>query len=387
MSNEEIIDEGAENNNNNDTGKGFMSQINEKFKSITEKAQDKVQSIGNNINEASEKAEAQANKLKSATFEKVDNLSESAAKGLKFESVEDAKNKTSMGFKQFTSGFKMPSSFTNSSLVGATKSFMNSNSLISRFVFILLLLIVSILVLRVLIVLLTKLLMPSKNPILLDGMIDARKPMTINVDPNMEKSKPIYRSTNENQGVEFTWNLWVFIDDIYYESDHYRHIFHKGDSNFTTSLDKENGISHPNNAPGMYIAPGQEHGNRFVIMFNTYEHILERVEIDDIPIEKWICVTIRCQNKTIDVYINGVLTKRHTLKGAPKQNYGNVYITQNRGFGGYLSELRYFNHAINYNKIKEIKDKGPNLNMIGGGIKNFPPYLRTQWFYSNKEYS
>ena len=96
MSNEEIIDEGAENNNNNDTGKGFMSQINEKFKSITEKAQDKVQSIGNNINEASEKAEAEANKLKSATFEKVDNLSESAAKGLKFESVEDAKNKTSI---------------------------------------------------------------------------------------------------------------------------------------------------------------------------------------------------------------------------------------------------------------------------------------------------
>ena len=29
MSNEEIIDDGAENNNNNETGKGFMSQINE----------------------------------------------------------------------------------------------------------------------------------------------------------------------------------------------------------------------------------------------------------------------------------------------------------------------------------------------------------------------
>lgn len=374
MSNEDIISE---------KGKGFMEKLN----SITEAAQDKVEEIGNSVNKAADKAEEEAKKLKSATTENVENLSESAAKGLKFESVGDAKDKITSGFKNFASGFKLPNAVTTSSFVGATKSFMNSNSLITRFVFILLLLIVSILVLRVLIVLLSKLLSPSKSPILLNGMIDARKPMTINVDPNMDMSKPIYRSTNENQGVEFTWNVWVFIDDIYYESDHYRHIFHKGDQNFTASGDKQNGISHPNNAPGMYIAPGQEHGNRFVILFNTYEEILEKVEVDDIPIEKWICVTIRCQNKTIDVYINGVLTKRHTLKGAPKQNYGNVYITQNRGFGGYLSELRYFNYAINYNKIKEIKDKGPNLNMIGGGIKNFPPYLRTQWFYTNKEYS
>ena len=61
MSNEEIIDDGAENNNNNESGKGFMSEINEKFKSITEKAQDKMQSIGDNINQASEKAETEAN--------------------------------------------------------------------------------------------------------------------------------------------------------------------------------------------------------------------------------------------------------------------------------------------------------------------------------------
>ena len=374
MSNEDITSE---------KGKGFMEKIN----SITEAAQDKVEQFGDNMNRAANKAEDEAKKLKSATMENVENLSDSAAKGLKFESIGDAKNKIASGFENFKSGFKLPDAVTGSSFVGATKSFMNSNSLISRFVFILLLLIVSILVLRLLIILLTNLLTPSKSPILLNGMTDARKPMTINVDPNMKMSKPIYRSTNENQGVEFSWNLWVFIDDIYYESDHYRHIFHKGDQNFTASIDEQNGISHPNNAPGMYLAPGQEHGNRFVILFNTYEEILERVEVDDIPIEKWICVTIRCQNKTIDVYINGVLTKRHTLKGAPKQNYGNVYITQNRGFGGYLSELRYFNYAINYNKIKEIKDKGPNLNMIGGGIKNFPPYLRTQWFYTNKEYS
>ena len=60
---------------------------------------------------------------------------------------------------------------------------------------------------------------------------------------------------------------------------------------------------------------------------------------------------MRCQNQTIDVYINGVLTKRHILSGVPKQNYSDVHISQNGGFGGYLSSLRYFNYAINTNKI------------------------------------
>ncbi len=349
---------------------------------------------GNNNNGQS-KMEGFMDNIKSAASNlasKAENITNSAEKSLNFQdSLLGEKTLSSLSNMTpkiaMPTGIALPAAFTNSNIANASKEFMESNTMITKFVFILLLLIVFILLLRVLSIILINLLTPSKTPILLNGLIDGRKPHVINVDPNRAKSKPIYRSSNKNQGVEFTWNLWIFIDDIYYESSHYRHIFHKGDSNYEGESSHNNGISYPNNAPGMYLAPGQEHGNRFVILFNTYEEIIERVEIDDVPIEKWICVTIRCQNKSIDVYINGVLTKRHTLKGVPKQNYGNVYVTQNRGFGGYVSELRYFDYAIYYNKIKAIKEKGPNLKMIGNNMKNFPPYLRTKWFYENKEYS
>ena len=31
------------------------------------------------------------------------------------------------------------------------------------------------------------------------------------------------------------------------------------------------------------------------------------------PINKWINLTFRLQNKSVDVYVNGLLTKRHEL--------------------------------------------------------------------------
>ena len=122
MSNEEI-----KSNITSEKGKGIFESV----KEAAEVVQDKVERIGDNMSRAAIKAEEEANKIKSATVENVENISESAAKGLKFESIGDAKDKITSGFKNFTSGFKLPSAVTGSTIVGATNSFMNSNSLIS----------------------------------------------------------------------------------------------------------------------------------------------------------------------------------------------------------------------------------------------------------------
>ena len=321
----------------------------------------------------------------------VENLSDDVIKGLKIDDLGEKANELKNNVQSKMTGFAMPAvpsfNFENDG-TKAGKEFMESDTIISKFVFIFLLFIVFILLLKVFSKILLKFLTPSKNPILLDGLLDGRKPMTISVNPNSKDSIPIYRSKNEIQGVEFTWNYWLFIDDVFYGSEKMKHVFHKGERQFSTNTGEFNGINYPNNAPGVYLAEGIQDSNKLYVFFNTYNNVLEHIIIEDIPIEKWLCVTMRCQNQTIDVYINGVLTKRHILSGVPKQNYSDVHISQNGGFGGYLSSLRYFNYAINTNKIMEINRKGPNLKMIGGNIKVFPPYLRTKWFYTeNKEYS
>ena len=68
----------------------------------------------------------------------------------------------------------------------------------------------------------------------------------------------------------------------------------------------------------------------------------ENVEIKDIPINKWINVVLRCQGRKMDSYINGTIVNRHVFNAVPKQNYGDVFVTQRGGFDGMLSSLRYF---------------------------------------------
>ena len=118
---------------------------------------------------------------------------------------------------------------------------------------------------------------------------------------------------------------------------------------------------------------------------NSYDNVLEEIEIDNIPVSKWICLTLRVQNKTMDIYFNGSLIRRHTLTGVPRQNYGKIWCAQQGGFGGYLSKLQYWDYAINYNKIQEILRAGPNLKLIGENTDANPPYLAMKWYYDEMQ--
>ncbi len=122
---------------------------------------------------------------------------------------------------------------------------------------------------------------------------------------------------------------------------------------------------------------------------NTFNVINEEITINDIPLNKWVNVIIRCQNNTLDVYINGTIVKSHHLHGVPKQNYGDVYIAPNGGFSGYISNLWYYNYAIETADITKLTTKGPNLNMKGSGSKSLnmttPDYLSLRWFFYGAE--
>ena len=115
-----------------------------------------------------------------------------------------------------------------------------------------------------------------------------------------------------------------------------------------------------------------------------FDTVNEEIIIPDLPLNKWVNVIIRVDDQhQLDVYINGTLTKRHMLKGVPKQNYGDVYASMNGGFSGYTSELRYFDSALGTNRINAIVDAGPNMKMSGDDMtKSKPHYLSTRWYFA-----
>ena len=214
-------------------------------------------------------------------------------------------------------------------------------------------------------------------------MIDGTNSMIIPQDPKNTDSKPIYRSNNESEGLEFTWSSWIYINDLNKSNDKYQHIFSKGDGQF----DSVTNIASVNNAPGMYVSPMTN--KLHIIMDAVKAHDMESsanpnvIDIDNIPLKKWVHVAIRAMNTKVDVYVNGIIASRLEMLDTPKQNYGDVFVCQNGGFIGKLSALRYYNRALNIFEINKIVSSGPNLTVANGmGAQGGFKYLSNYWYSS-----
>ena len=286
--------------------------------------------------------------------------------------------------------------FSSNQYVQGSKVFLQSNSIVAKFAFLILILILFMMLLSLGSFILSRIFSQDRNPILINGMINSRQMMIIPQNPSEKGAIPILRSNNEREGLEFTWSVWIYIDDFAYKEHEYKHVFHKGNDN----IGKGNGggiegINYPNNGPGLYIMPridgAGEDGNDgtgnvagLMIVMNSFNEIMENIQVKDLPLHKWVNVIIRVSNQQqLDVYINGTLVKRHMLQGVPKQNYGDVYLSMNGGFSGNTSELRYFEEALGTRQIQSIVRKGPSKSFIAGTMdskKDTNNYLSTRWF-------
>jgi hypothetical protein len=287
---------------------------------------------------------------------------------------------------------KFTSKSSGSTPSGSSNSiFSESNSLISKVAFLLLVIFGFIIGLRLGITLIANFFKSKQNPHLINGMVDASQSLVIYQDPSMKGAKTIMRSINQSGGIEFTWSIWIYVNGIDPSgnsgnsgtSGTYKHIFSKGTDTFLS-----NGLNFPNNAPGLYLTP---YKNELMVIMNTNEIINEEIIIPDIPLNKWLNVIIRCNNTTVDVYINGVITKSTNLSGVPKQNYGNVYVAMNGGFNGYISNLWYYNRALNSVDIQNIAFRGPSTklqvnNSNSSGLQlRFPNYLSLRWYFAGSK--
>lgn len=273
--------------------------------------------------------------------------------------------------------------FGSNKFVDGTKDFLNSNSLVAKVVFLLLVLIIFIMAMRVMLVVLHKLFGPKPNPILIKGIVNGKKAVSVSQDPKIKGSKPIMRSNNQDGGIEFSYAVWLLIEDDNFHS--YRpgikkHIFHKGSEGINTTDPGYMGMAYPNNSPGLYLDSKE---NKLIVMMNTYDKVAEKIIVPDIPIHKWISVILRLENRNLDVYVNGTIVSRHELKSVPKQNYGNVYANQGGGFSGLMSNLRYFNRALTITEIQKIVAAGPNMSS-NSTLSIFPPYLSMRWFLGHQ---
>lgn len=264
--------------------------------------------------------------------------------------------------------------FSSKSVGDSSVEFLQSNSIIAKFVFLILVLIVVMILLNLGIYLIGYFLVPDRNPYVVKGVSDGNKKMVITQDPTRSRSATIYRSQNENKGAEFTWTCWLNIASLPSDNAE-RHIFNKGDgvvngANYNASA----------NAPGMYL---QKDGNtaKIIVKMETMDGT-EPIEIKEVPLNRWFNIAIRLQNKILDVYINGAIAMRKAFANLPKQNYGDIFVCQGGGFDGQLSDLRYFDSALTVFNLTNITMAGPNMTRAQDPA---PPdttfdYLSSAWY-------
>lgn len=360
-------------NNSKNVTREIKNNINEKVSSAVEKSKEVTETIKTKAKEVKEKVEG---------------------------AVQGVKN-------------KVPESVTSryNSFSEMTQKFAETNSAISKFVFIIVVLMLFLLFFNLGCMAIQAMIGSDKNPILLNGLVSANKNTKISVNPNNKNSVPIYRSINEDQGIEFTWNIWFYIDSLNTNSPSYSRIFSKGSDNGNLSLKTPSSCTDTscknifNNSPGLFITQNRQNDSilpnsivptklenhvNLILLLNTFKlsqtntEYAESITIENVPVQKWVCATIRVQQTTVDIYINGTMTQRKILNNVPRQNYYDVIIgDDHNGFNGSISSLRYFNKALGYDEIQNLFGKGPNLTSLdnAGAGSNMSDYISMNWYY------
>ena len=291
---------------------------------------------------------------------------------------------------------KEPSAVTPStSIVDTVVASANSTNIFAKLGFILLVGFIFIILLRITIMGLSYIFNKTSSPHIFDGMLPGNSNSVFEQDPNQINAKTIPLSVNQSQGIEFSWSCWIFINKLPGTGQTYGTIFTKGDGLAPNPNSPVNQSSISKiNCPGLYLDPSV---NQLVMAMSSYNNASNyttastypnELLIPNIPFQKWIHILIRCEQNTIDVYVNGMIANTlEFVNDIPRQNYGNVYVGTSGGFDGFISNLWYYDYALNAMDIQGLVAKGPTTTLATNSPQNTilstdSNYFSSAWYMS-----
>jgi hypothetical protein len=205
-------------------------------------------------------------------------------------------------------------------------------------------------------------------------------------NPAISSALTLPPSYNERTGAEFTYSFFLLLNSNGFannQANQLKHVFHKGYSKMTPLM-----------SPGVFV-----HGNKNILRVyaNSTKKIDNYVDIEDIPINKWVHVVILARKNALEIYVNGNIIKKMSVEGVLMQNYQDLILfSQRQGirigsgedgkevsgpFSGDLASLTYFSYAISYSEIQGIVAAGPSTEtQKGGAADSVNPYLVDNWW-------
>ena len=94
--------------------------------------------------------------------------------------------------------------------------------------------------------------------------------------------------------------------------------------------------------------------------------------VPNVPIQKWVNLTMSVYGRSLDVYIDGKLVKTCVLPGLANINSNaNIYITPNGGFSGWTSKFQYYPNATDPQTAWNIYQAGYGGNSLSSTFSNY----------------
>ena len=235
----------------------------------------------------------------------------------------------------------------------------------------------------------------TNSPMIIRDTVDGSTPMRV-------EAYKLPSPSDGKYGMEYTYSFWIYLKDTNfngateggkgctseeghsYDSLNFKHIFHKGSNDMYVGAGSSKLRNLPLlQSPGVWLYPDT---NKLNIRFNTYNDVYETCDVGNIPINKWVHISIILIGNSVDVYVNCNLKKRQKLSGLPKLNEGDLLINNFGGFGGFLSRFRYYNYAIDPFELDLICKMGPSENIpmtdLGSSAGNGLSYLSPNYWFN-----
>ena len=210
-------------------------------------------------------------------------------------------------------------------------------------------------------------------------------------NPQVAKSKLLPLSDNERTGAEFSYSFFLWVDPSSFKQEEgLLHIMHKGHP-----------TPYPLLGPGVFL---HSNINTLRVYMNSSKTWNNYIDVENIPVKKWLHVVVMARDNSIEVYINGNLIKKLRIDGGTiYQNFGNLYLFNQRPlvlnpslipslngervqvfgtYSGNLSNLYYFSYALSYTEIQSLVAEGPSTKTVSNS-QDAPPYLEDAWWVTD----
>ena len=207
-----------------------------------------------------------------------------------------------------------------------------------------------IIIIIIIVVVVTKSKSNGGTKLLISHPIKASKPQMIS---NSELPVPTSH--------EFSMNFWIFIRDWSMNYGKPKCVLYKGDPNCNRASPMVFLYPNTNSLMVRFAMPDRKRSmNPFKCGPPNPFNPIHSCDVTNIPLQRWVQVSIVLWNTTSDVYINGKLARSCTYQSVPSMmNDSNIYIAQGGGFNGYISKLSYYGYAIDALKAYQLYMKGP----------------------------